>query len=85
MRTGRKADPATGLQGRHQTPHPGRPATTGQSVTAPLARLLAQSPNPFGDMADGWTVDLLRPSRAQHTDDVRDATGRRQLQAGGWV
>ena len=85
IRTWLKAYQASGLQGLHNTPQPGRPATKGQSVTAQLERLLAQSPNHFGYIEDGWTVDLIRHYLAQHTGDVSDATVRRQLQAGGWV
>jgi hypothetical protein len=50
-----------------------------------LESLLAQSPSHFGSIEDGWTVDLIRHSLAQHTGDVSDATVRRQWQAGGWV
>ena len=46
---------------------------------------MAQSPSHCGSLAEGWTVALLRADLAQHTGDVRDATVRRQLQAGGWV
>jgi transposase-like protein len=48
MRTWRKAYQASGLPGLQNTPHPGRPATTGQGVTAQLAQLSAQSPSHFG-------------------------------------
>jgi|SRR5918993_5298572 transposase len=85
IRTWLKAYQTSGLQGLYNTPQPGRPATKGQSVTAHLERLLAQSPSHFGYIEDGWTVDLIRHSLAQHTGDVSDATVRRQLQAGGWV
>jgi transposase len=85
MRTWLKAYQTAGLPGLHNTPQPGRPATKGQSVTAQLEGLLAQSPSHFGSIEEGWTVDLLRAYLAQHTGDVSDATVRRQLQAGGWV
>ena len=80
-----KAYQTAGLQGLHNTPQPGRPATKGQRVTAHLESLLAQSPSHFGSIEEGWTVDLIRHYLAQHTGDVSDATVRRQLQAGGWV
>jgi transposase len=85
IRTWLKAYQTAGLPGLHNTPQPGRPATKGQSVTAQLEGLLAQSPSHFGYIEAGWTVDLLRDYLAQHTGDVSDATVRRQLQAGGWV
>ena len=85
MRTWLKAYQTAGLHGLHNTPQPGRPATTGQSVTAPLEGLLAQSPSHCGSIAEGWTVDLLRDYLTQHTGAVSDATVRRQLQVGGWV
>ena len=85
IRTWLKAYQTAGLQGLHNTPQPGRPATKGQSVTAQLESLLAQSPGHFGYIEEGWTVDLIRHYLTQHTGDVSDATVRRQLQAGGWV
>jgi transposase len=85
IRTWLKAYQTAGLQGLHNTPQPGRPATKGQSVTAQLEHLLAQCPSHFGYIEEGWTVDLLRHYLAQHTGDVSDSTVRRQLQAGGWV
>jgi transposase len=85
IRTWLKAYQTAGLQGLHNTPQPGRPATKGQLVTAHLESLLAQSPSHFGYIEEGWTVDLIRHYLAQHTGDVSDATVRRQLQAGGWV
>jgi transposase len=85
MRPWRKAYHTAGLPGLPNTPHPGRPATKGQSVTAQLEGLLAQSPSHFGSMEEGWTVDLLRAYLAQPTGDVSDATVRRQVQAGGGV
>jgi transposase len=83
MRTWLKASQAAGLQGLSNTPQPGRPATKGQSVTAHLERLLAQSPSHCGSSEDGWTIALIRHYLAQHTGDGSDATGRRQWQAGG--
>ena len=85
MRTWLKAYQTAGLQGLHNTPQSGRPATKGQAVTAHLEHLLAQSPSHFGYIEEGWTVDLIRHYLGQHTGDVSDATVRRQLQAGGWV
>ena len=85
IRTWLKAYQTAGLQGLHNTPQPGRPATKGQSVTAQLESLLAQSPSHFGSIEEGWTVDLIRHYLAQHTGDVSDSTVRRQLQAGGGV
>ena len=85
IRTWLKAYQTAGLQGLHNTPQPGRPATKAQRVTAHLESLLAQSPSHFGYSEEGWTVDLLRDYLAQHTGDVSDATVRRQLQAGAWV
>jgi len=85
IRTWLKAYQTAGLQGLHNTPQPGRPATKGQSVTAHLESLLAQSPSHFGYIEAGWTVDLIRHYLAQHTGKVSDATVRRQLQAGDWV
>src|SRR5499427_3727774 len=85
IRTWLKAYQTAGLQGLHNTPQPGRPATKAQRVTAHLESLLAQSPGHFGYIEEGWTVDLIRHYLAQHTGDVSDATVRRQLQAGGWV
>ena len=85
IRTWLKAYQTAGLLGRHNTPQPGRPATKGQEVTAQLEQLLAQSPSYFGSIEEGWTVDLIRHYLAQHTGNVSDATGRRQLQAGDWV
>ncbi len=85
IRTWLKAYQTAGLQGLHNTPQPGRPATQGQIVTAQLESLLAQSPSHFGSIEEGWTVDLIRHYLAQHTGDVSDSTVRRQLQAGGWV
>ncbi len=85
IRTWLKAYQRAGLPGLHNTAQPGRPATKGQSVTAPLESLLAQSPSHFGSMEEGWTVDLIRHYLVPHTGAVSDATVRRQLQAGGWV
>ena len=85
IRTWLKAYQTAGLPGLHNTPQPGRPATKGQSVTAHLESLLAQSPSHFGYIEEGWTVDLIRHYLAQKTGDVSDSTVRRQLQAGGWV
>jgi transposase len=85
IRTWLKAYQASGLPGLQNTPQPGRPATTGQGVTAQLEPLLAPSPRHFGYMEDGWTVDLIRQYLVQHMGDVSDATVRRHLQAGGWV
>src|SRR5919205_3965275 len=85
IRTWLNAYQTAGLPGLHNTPQPGRPATKGQSVTAHLESLLAQSPSHFGSIEEGWTVDLIRHYLVQHTGDVSDATVRRQLQAGGWV
>ena len=85
IRTWLNAYQTAGLPGLHNTPQPGRPATKGQSVTAHLESLLAQSPSHFGYIEEGWTVDLIRHYLVQHTGDVSDSTVRRQLQAGGWV
>jgi transposase len=85
IRTWLKAYQTAGLPGLHNTPQPGRPATKGQSVTAHLESLLAQSPSHFGYIEEGWTVDLIRHYLVQHSGDVSDSTVRRQLQAGGWV
>ena len=85
IRTWLKAYQTAGLPGLHNTPQPGRPATKGQDVSAQLEHLLAQSPNHFGSIEAGWTVDLIRHYLAQTTGDVSDSTVRRQLQAGGWV
>jgi transposase len=85
MRTWLKAYRRAGLAGLHNTPQPGRPATKGQHVTAQLEQLFVHSPSHFGSMEDGWTVNLLRDYCAQHHEAVRDATVRRQLQAGDWV
>ena len=85
IRTWLKAYQTAGLPGLHNTPQPGRPATQGQSVTAHLESLFAQSPSHFGYSEEGWTVDLIRHYLAQHPGDVSDATVRRQWQAGGWV
>jgi transposase len=85
IRTWLKAYQASGLPGLQNTPQPGRPATTGQCVTAQLEPLLAQSPSNCGYIEDGWTVDLIRHYLVQHMGDVSDSTVRRQLQAGGWV
>jgi transposase len=85
MRTWLKAYQTAGLPGLQNTPQPGRPATKGQEVAAPLEHLLAQRPSHFGSIEEGWTVDLIRDYLAQKTGDVSDATVRRQLQAGGWV
>ena len=85
IRTWLKAYQVSGLPGLQNTPQPGRPATKGQGVTAQLEHLLAQSPNHFGSIEEGWTVDLIRHYLAQTTGDVSDSTVRRQLQAGGWV
>src|SRR5919205_623848 len=84
IRTWLKAYQTAGLPGLQHTPQPGRPATTGQEVTAQLEHLLIQSPSHFGSMEAGWTVDLIRHYLAQKTGDVSDSTVRRQLQAGGW-
>jgi transposase len=80
-----KAYRTAGLQGLHNTPQPGRPATTGQRVSAHIEHLLAHSPSHFGYIEDGWTVDLLRNYLAQHEAPASDATVRRQLKAGDWV
>src|ERR671938_1375417 len=85
IRTWLRAYQTAGLQGLHNTPQPGRPATKGQSVTAQLESLLAHSPSHFGYIEEGWTVDLIRAYLAQHQEAVSDATVRRQLQAGNWV
>ena len=85
IRTWLKAYQTAGLPGLHNTPQPGRPATKGQSVTAQLEGLLAQSPSHFGYIEEGWTVDLIRDYLAQHQEAVSDATVRRQLRAGDWV
>ena len=85
IRTWLKAYHTAGLAGLQNTPQPGRPATKGQRVTAQLERLFAQPPSHFGYIEDGWTVDLLRASLAQHYEAVSDATVRRLVQAGGWV
>lgn len=50
-----------------------------------IEQLLAHSPSHFGSIEEGWTVDLIRTSLAQHQEAVSDATVRRQLQAGDWV
>ena len=85
IRSWLKAYRTAGLQGLHNTPQSGRPATTGQRVSAHLAQLLAHSPSYFGYIEDGWPVDLLRDYLAQHHAPASDATVRRQLQAGDWV
>lgn len=85
MRTWLKAYRTAGLPGLHNTPQSGRPATTGQRVSAHIEQLLAHSPSHFGYIEDGWTVDLLRDYLAQHQAPASDATVRRQLKAGDWV
>jgi transposase len=85
MRTWLKAYRTAGLPGLHNTPQSGRPATTGQRVSAHIEQLLAHSPSHFGSIEDGWTVDLLRDSLAQPQAPASDATVRRQLKAGDWV
>jgi transposase len=85
IRTWLKAYSAEGLAGLHNTPQPGRPATKGQGVAAQIEHLFVHSPSHFGSIEEGWTVDLLRDSLAQHQEAVSDATVRRQLQAGDWV
>ena len=85
IRTWLKAYRRAGLQGLNNTPQSGRPATLGQRVSAHIEQLLVHSPSHFGYIEDGWTVDLIRDSLAQHHETVSDATVRRQLQAGDWV
>ena len=85
IRTWLKAYRTAGLPGLHNTPQSGRPATTGQRVSAHIEQLLAHSPSHFGYIEDGWTVDLLRDYLAQHQAPASDATVRRQLKAGDWV
>jgi transposase len=85
IRTWLKAYRTAGLKGLQNTPQSGRPATTGQRVSAHIEQLLAHSPSHFGSIEDGWTVDLLRDYLAQHQAPASDATVRRQLQAGDWV
>lgn len=85
MRTWLKAYRTAGLPGLHNTPQSGRPATTGQRVSAHIEQLFAHSPSHFGYIEDGWTVDLLRDYLAQHQAPASDATVRRQLKAGDWV
>ena len=85
IRTWLKAYRTAGLPGLHNTPQSGRPATTGQRVSAHIEQLFAHSPSHFGYIEDGWTVDLLRDYLAQHQAPASDATVRRQLKAGDWV
>jgi transposase len=85
MRTWLKAYRTAGLPGLHNTPQSGRPATTGQRVSAHIEQLLAHSPSHFGYIEDGWTVDLLRAYLAQQQVPASDATVRRQVKAGNWV
>jgi transposase len=85
MRTWLKAYRTAGLPGLHNTPQSGRPATTGQRVSAHIEQLFVHSPSHFGYIEDGWTVDLLRDYLAQHQAPASDATVRRQLKAGDWV
>jgi transposase len=85
MRPWLKAYRTAGLTGLSNTPQPGRPATTGQRVSAQLEQLLAHDPTHFGSIEDGWTVDLIRDDLAQHHGPASDATVRRQLKAGDWV
>jgi transposase len=85
IRTWLKAYRSAGLPGLYNTPQPGRPATTGQRISAQMARLLAHGPSHVGYIEDGWTVDLSRDYLAQHQGAASDATVRRQLQAGEWV
>jgi transposase len=85
IRTWLKAYRRAGLQGLHNTPQSGRPATLGQRVSAHIEQLLVHSPSHFGSIEDGWTVDLLRDYLTQHQVPTSDATVRRQLQAGDWV
>jgi transposase len=85
IRTWLKAYRRAGLKGLQNTLQPGRPATTGQRVSAHLEQLLAHSPSHFGYIEAGWTVDLLRDYLAQHQAPASDATVRRQLRAGDWV
>jgi transposase len=85
IRTWLKAYRTAGLPGLHNTPQSGRPATTGQRVSAHIEQLLAHSPSHFGYIEDGWTVDLLRDYLAQHQAPASDATVRRQWKAGDWV
>lgn len=85
IRTWLKAYRSAGFTGLHNTPQPGRPATTGQRVSAHIEQLLAHSPSHFGYIEEGWTVDLLRDYLAQHQIPASDATVRRQLKAGDWV
>ena len=85
VRTWLKAYRTAGLPGLANTPQPGRPATTGQRVSAQLEQLLAHDPTHFGYIEDGWTVDLIRDYLAQHQGPASDATVRRQLKAGDWV
>jgi transposase len=85
IRTWLKAYRSTGLPGLQNTPQSGRPATTGQRVSAHIEQLLAHRPSHFGYIEEGWTVDLLRDYLAQHHASASDATVRRQLKAGDWV
>lgn len=85
IRSWLKAYRTAGLSGLQNTPQSGRPAITGQRVSAYLEQLLAHSPSHFGYIEDGWTVDLLRDYLAQHQAPASDATVRRQLKAGDWV
>jgi transposase len=85
IRTWLKAYCTAGLPGLYNAPHPGRPATIGQRVSAQIEQLLAHGPNHFGYIEDGWTVDLSRDYLAQHQGSASDATVRRQLKAGDWV
>ena len=65
IRSWLKAYRTAGLTGLHNTPQSGRPATTGQRVSAHLEQLLAHRPRHFGYIEEGWTVDLLRDYLAQ--------------------
>jgi hypothetical protein len=60
IRTWLQASCPAGLPGLSNAPHPGRPATIGQRVSAQIEQLFAHGPNHFGYIADGWTVDLIR-------------------------
>ena len=54
-----KAYRSAGLTGLHNTPQSGRPATTGQRVSAHIEHLLAHRPSHFGSIEEGWTVDSI--------------------------
>ena len=74
-----------GIQGRKDTPPPGRANRKEQATLPLLERVIPQSPRDYGYLEEGWSTNVLVDYLRKQSLSVSASTVKRALKRGGWV